>query len=263
MWRSAKGLVLIAAILALGFLAAGCGQDGGGGAFATLSPTKSAFATFSPTKSVGSPTKSIGLPSRSPTPEPSTSVPTTDTTQPSPTPSTASSSPASRPSSSPAHGTGSSSSLLWLWIALGVVILIAVIVLITRSAGRRSAATASWRSKVTDAYAQGSALYDAMRLAETAQARAAGDASTRWPEIERRADDLTQTLHALREGAPDEDSLARVSEVLGSLQALRFAVDAERASGGTGEPQRQVVRSRLADFEMSLRDLRPPDHRLA
>jgi hypothetical protein len=44
--------------------------------------------------------------------------------------------------------------------------------------------------------------------------------------------------------------------VLASLQAIRSAMDAERAPGGASPEQADVVRSRLYAFELSLRGLR-------
>ena len=148
------------------------------------------------------------------------------------------------------------SSLLWLWILLGALAVAGVIVLIVRSSGRRSAAAADWQSRVIDAYAKGSALYDAMSVAETPAALAAADAGARWSDIQRRADDLAQTLYALREAAPDEDARAGVADTLASLQAVRSALDAERAPGGAGPLHAQVVRDRMYAFEMALRALR-------
>jgi hypothetical protein len=131
--------------------------------------------------------------------------------------------------------------------------------LIARARGRRSAAASGWQSKVIDAYAKGSALHDAMSVAETPGALAADDAGVRWSDIQRRADDLAQTLYALREAAPDDESRARVANALASLQAVRSAMDAERAPGGAGAQQAEVTRGRLAAFEASLRALRAPD----
>jgi hypothetical protein len=162
-------------------------------------------------------------------------------------------------SGSPAASSGVGTSLLWLWILLGALVVIGLIVLIVRSAGRRSAAKAGWRSRVIDAYAKGSALNDAMSVAETPGALAAADASARWYDIQRRADDFSQTLYGLREAAPNEDERARVADVLASLQAVRSAMDAERAPGGAGPQHAEVVRSRLMSFEASLRALRNPD----
>ena len=83
------------------------------------------------------------------------------------------------------------------------------------------------QSKLIDAYAKGSALHDAMSVAETQGDLAAGDACARWSNIQRRADDLAQTLYALREAAPDPGDQARIADVLASLQAARSAMDAE------------------------------------
>jgi hypothetical protein len=136
-------------------------------------------------------------------------------------------------------------------------------VLITRSAGRRSAAKAGWRSRIIDAYAKGSALYDAMSVAETPAGLAADDAGARWYDIQRRADDFAQTLYALREAAPDEDSRAGVADTLAALQAVRSAMDAERAPGGAGPEYAAVVRDRMFAFQAALRALRSPDEPLS
>ena len=80
-----------------------------------------------------------------------------------------------------------------------------------------------------------------------------------WADIQRRADDLAQRLYAMRESAPDEDERARVADTLGALQAVRSAMDAERAPGGADPRQAEVVRGRLYAFDAALRALRPPD----
>jgi hypothetical protein len=130
---------------------------------------------------------------------------------------------------------------------------------IARSARRRSAATAGWRSRLIDAYAKGSALHDAMSAAEAPGGLAAADAAARWSDIQRRADDLAQTLYALREAVPqDSADRARIENALASLQAVRSAMDAERAPGGASLEQAEVVRSRLSSFELSLRALGAP-----
>ena len=189
----------------------------------------------------------------------SPSVTATPTSQPSATSSASAPAATAEPSSSPTAGSGSGSGLIWLWVLLGVIILVGVIVGIVRARGRRSAAAGSWRSSVVDAYAKGSALHDAMSVAETPGALGAYDAGARWSDIQRRADDLTQTLYALREAAPDDEGRARVADVLVSLQAVRSAMDAERAPGGADARQAEVARERLAFFEMSLRALRGSD----
>lgn len=245
MRRLTKSLALFAAVLSVGFLAAGCGHSGAGGALASLSPSRS-----------------ISVPSRTASFSPSVSAPPTDTAQPSAAQSATAPAPTAQPSSSPAPGSGSSSALIWLWVGIGAVVLITIIVLVARSSRRRSAAAASWRSKVIDAYAKGSAVHDAMSVAETPAARAAADAAARWSEIQRRADDLTQALYALSEAAPADEDRARIADVLHWLQAVRSGMDAERSPGGTNGRQAEVVRSRLRSFEAALRALQPPDDRL-
>ena len=250
MRRFTKNIVLLAAILAIVCTVAGC------------EATKSAIASISPTRSVS---VSAGSSASSSPPSPSASVSSspsvtaTPTSQPSATSSASTPAATAQPSSSPTAGSGSGSGLIWLWVLLGVIVLIGVIVGIVRARGRRSAAAGSWRSSVVDAYAKGSALHDAMSVAETPGALGAYDAGARWSDIQRRADDLTQTLYALREAAPDDESRARVADVLVSLQTVRSAMDAERAPGGADARQAEVARERLAFFETSLRALRGSD----
>jgi hypothetical protein len=163
---------------------------------------------------------------------------------------------------SPSPAASTTSSLLWLWILIAAVVIIGIIILVmvARSSGRkRSAAAGDWRQQTIDAYAQGSALYDAMLVAERPGALAADDSGARWADIQRRADDLAQRLYAMRESAPDEDERARVADTLGALQAVRSAMDAERAPGGADPRQAEVVRGRLYSFDAALRALRPPD----
>lgn len=240
MRRFTKSLVLPAAILVAGCLAAGCG-----------SAAKNAIASFSPTRSASSSA------SNSPSPPPSRSASPSPTASASVTPS-ATPTQTALPSSPPAAASGSSSGLIWLWVLLGALILIGLIVWIARARGRRSAAAAGWQSRLIDAYAKGSALHDAMSVAETPGALVAADAAARWSDIQRRADDLAQTLYALREAAPDDEGRAKVADALASLQAVRSAMDAERAPGGAGPQQAEVARERLISFETSLRALRAP-----
>ena len=247
MRRFTKHIVLLAAVLAIVCTVAGC------------EATKSAIASISPTRSAS---VSAGSSSSSAPPSPSASVSSspsvtpTPTSQPSATSSASTPTAAAQPSTSPTAGSGSGSGLIWLWVLLGVIILIGVIVGIVRARGRRSAAAGSWRSSVVDAYAKGSALHDAMSVAETPGALGAYDAGARWADIQRRADDLTQTLYALRESVPDLDQQGRIADVLASLQAVRSAMDAERAPGGAGPLHPQVVRDRMFAFETALRTLR-------
>jgi len=151
------------------------------------------------------------------------------------------------------------SSLLWLWILLGVLALLIIVYLITRS-GRRGPKPADvWRSRAIDAYAKGSALYDAMRLAEAPGALVAADAAARWADIQRRADDLAQALYAMREAAPDEDKRMRAADVLAALQAVRSAMAAERGTDVSQVPPPDLVNSRLMSFWEALQALREPD----
>ena len=161
---------------------------------------------------------------------------------------------------SPAASTSSGSDLIWLWVVLGAILLILLIVLIARSGRRRGPKPADvWRSRAVDAYAKGSALYDAMRMAEAPGALVAQDAAARWADIQRRADDLGQALYAMREVAPDEDKRMRTADVLAALQAVRSAMAAERGTDVSSVPPPEQVRSRLMAFRAALQELRPPD----
>jgi hypothetical protein len=250
MRRFAQGVALAAAILTAGCMVAGCGSAARS-AIASISPTRSASASAG--QSTSSP------PSPSPSVSPSPGVTVTVTGQPSASHSAPTAAASIQPSGSPAAASGSGSSLIWLWVLLGVVILAGVIVAIVRAGRRRSAAAAGWQSRVIDAYAKGSALHDAMSVAEAPGALGAYDAGARWSDIQRRADDLTQTLYALREAAPDDEGRAGVADVLASLSAVRSAMDAERAPGGASSQQAEVTRERLAFFEISLSALRASD----
>ena len=252
MRRFTRGLVLLTAILALGCMVAGCG-GAVKSAVGSISSTRSTSASAGQSPSASSPSLSPTVSSSSP------SVTATSAGQPSATHSVVTPTVTNQASSSTVAGSGSGSGLIWLWVLLGVLILVGVIVGIARVGGRRSAAAADQRSRVLDAYAKGSALHDAMSVAQTPGALGAYDAGARWSDIQRRADDFTQTLYALREAAPDDQGRARVADVLTSLQAVRSAMDAERAPGGASAQQAEVARERLAFFEISLRALRASD----
>ena len=221
MRRSARRLPLPVTLLAAGLLAAGCGS--------TIS------------SSIGSlPSRTATVPAR-----PSVTV-------------TVTSAPTAPATSSAAPVASSGTNLIWLWVLLGVVVLAGLIALIARS-GRHRSAAAGWRSRLVDAYAKGSALHDAMSVAAAPGGLAGTDGAARWADIQRRADDLAQTLYALREEVPQHSpDGARIADTLASLQAVRSAMDAERVPGGAGLGQADVVRSRLASFESSLRALGAP-----
>ncbi len=243
MRRLTRSVVILAAVLAAGLLAAGCGS------------VSSAISSAAP--SVTLPT----LPSNnsSPTTAPPTSEAPTTVAPTTVAPTTAA--PSTPPSISPTPVSSTSSSLAWLWILLAAIVIIGVIVavIVARRSGRQSAIAGSWRPRVIDAYAKGAALYDAISVAERSSELTAADRSARWYDIQHRMDDLSQELYSMRESAPDEDERARVADVLGSLQALRSAMEAERAPGGVGPEHAEVVRSRLFAFDSALQALRPPD----
>ncbi len=262
MRRSMKGLRLPAVILATGCLAAGCGSSASSAISNLTSRAASITATTADTTTptptdTGTPTPTVTI---TPTPIPTVTNTTTITatatatatpTTPTPTPT------ATSASASPGAATSSSgTNLLWLWILLGALILGGLIAWIVSAARGRSATAADWQSRLIDAYARGSALHDAMSVAEAPGAIGSPDAAARWADIQRRADDLTQTLYRLREAVPDDSDSARIADTLASLQAVRSAMAAERAPGGAGPQQAEVVRGRLYSFELSLRALR-------
>jgi hypothetical protein len=229
------------------------------GQTASSSPAESSSSSAATSSSPPPPTTSSAPPPTSSSPPPPTS---SSPSVPSVTSSAASSSAAPAPVAQPsasetAPASGSGSGLLWLWIVIGLAVLIGAIALIVRAVRRRSAVAASWRTKVIDVYAEGSALLDAMRIAD-ARGLVAGDgpADAQWYDIQRRVDDLARSLYALREQAPDDESRARVADVLAALQSARAAMDSERASGAVSGPGEEMIRSRLATFEASLRTLR-------
>jgi hypothetical protein len=259
-----KGFSLPVAMLVAGCLVAGCGSSAKSAIGSATSRAASAVssaagaATATPTPTV-TPTPTPTPTPTTPTAEPSTeTVTATETATAAPTESATSPTPTTSTSAA-ASGSSSGTSLLWLWILLGVLILAGLIAWIVQSGRRRSAATAGWRSRLIDAYAKGSALHDAMVVAEAQGDLASNDARARWYDIQRRADDLAQTLYALREAAPDPEDQAGIGDVLASLQAVRSAMDAERAPGGARQELAEVVRRRLYAFESSLRALRAGD----
>ena len=251
MRRLIGSLLALAALLLMGTLA-GCGTGSGSGPLSSLSPTRSVPSRTDKPSAAPSPSASA----------PTSAEATTPVTTPVPT-SAPARTPAKAPQpkvSSPAPASGSDTAI-WLWVLLAAVVLAGVITWIALAARRRnsaSAAAADRKSRVVDAYAKGAALYDAMSVAETPGALVAPDAGVRWSDIQRRADDLTQALYALREGAATEEDRSKVADVLVSLQAVRSAMDAERAPMGAGERQAEVVRSRLAGFDAALRALQTP-----
>ena len=266
----AKRLSLSAAVLVVACLAAGCGSTASSIISNLPTPTRTSTATGGPTApdSTAAPATTEAAPATTEaapaTTEaaPATSTVTITATESAPVVSpsaSATSAPAVSPTASATPGTGSGTNLLWLWILLGAAALAGLIAWIVTASRRRSAKAAGQQSRFIDAYAKGSALHDAMSVAEAPGRLGAPDAGARWADIQRRADDLSQTLYGLREAATDPADQARIAEVLASLQAIRSAMDAERAPGGASPEQAEVVRSRLYAFELSLRGLRGGD----
>jgi len=252
-----KGFSLSVAILVAGCLLAGCGS-GVKSAIGSATSRAASAVSSATGGATATPTPTVTPTPTTPTAVPSTATVTaTETATAAPTESVTSPAPASP--SAAASGGSSGTNLLWLWILLGVLILAGLITWIARAGRRRSAGAADWRSRLIDAYAKGSALHDAMSVAEVQGDLAASDARARWYDIQRRADDLAQTLYALREAAPDPEDQAGIGDVLASLQAVRSAMDAERAPGGATQELTEVVRRRLYAFESSLRALRASD----
>jgi hypothetical protein len=257
MRHPAKSLSLSAATVVVAFLLVGCGSTVSSAighltsrADATTSgPTAPDTPTAPPTTITPPPTTAPPTTAPPSTPAPSTSTTTVTATPTVTTPS---------PTASATPSSGTATKLLWLWILLGALVLIGLIAWIVSASRRHSDRAAGQRSRLIDAYAKGSALHDAMSVAEAPGNLFGADAGARWADIQRRADDLTQTLYSLRETVRDPDDQARISDVLVSLQAARSAMDAERAAGGANPQQAQVVRDRLYAFEMSLRALRGP-----
>lgn len=250
MRRFTKGWFLPAVIVA-GCLATGCGSTASS-AIGSLS-SKAATITATPPAGAANATSPAVTSTATETATETATATSTATVTATATPPATTQAPAASPTTA---ATGSGSSLLWLWILLGVAALAALTGWIVHASHRRSATAADWQSRLIDAYAKGSALHDAMSVAEAPGQYGAPDADGRWADIQRRADDLTQELYALREAVPDDGDSARIADTLASLQAARSAMDAERAPGGAGPRQAEVVRGRLDSFEMSLRALR-------
>jgi hypothetical protein len=127
---------------------------------------------------------------------------------------------------------------------------------------RPSAAAANWRPRAVDAYAKGAAFDGAVRAAER-QGVFTEAASVRWADLQRRADDLTEALYAMRETAPTEHRRVQVENAILSLRAVRDAMDAQRSPGDASSQQGGVLHSRLSALESSLNALRVPDDPLA
>ena len=254
--RLRRALLLLIALLAAASIVAGCAQASG--ITGKLSPSGDPRT---------SPDSSASVAPSSPTAAPTTVQPSVTATTPATSPPTVTATPTSAAptptvsgSPSPAPGAGT---LLWLWALLGVVVIIGLVTLISQAARRRAARNRTWRAMAVDAFAKGSALHDAVYAASLPGQSSlpgqygAGNAAARWADIQRRADDLTQTLYALREAAPTEDERARADDVLASLQALQSATQTgDMSPGGLYSSNLQT---RLQYFQAALQALRGPE----
>ena len=248
--RLRRMLLLVLALLAAASIAAGCGQASS--IAGKLSPSGDART---------SPDSSASVAPSSPTAAPTTVQPSVTATTPATTPPAVTVTPTAAPtptvSGSPAPAAGAAS-LLWLWVLLAVIVIVGLIALIGQAARRRAARNRTWRAMAVNAFAKGSALHDAVYAASLPGQYGAGDAAARWADIERRADDLSQTLYALREAAPTEDERARVDDVLASLQALRSATQTGDMPSAGG-PYSSNLQTRLQYFQAALQALRGPE----
>ncbi len=248
--RLRRALLLLIALLAAASIAAGCAQASN--IKDKLSPSGGART---------SPDSSATVVPSSPTAAPSTVQPSVPATIPATSPPAVTATPTSAAptptvSGSPAPASGAST-LLWLWALLGVIVIIGLVALISQAARRRAARNRTWQAMAVDAFAKGSALHDAVYAASLPGQYGAGNAAARWADIQRRADDLTQALYALREAAPTEDERARADDVLASLQALRSATQAGDVPPGGGYSSN--LQTRLQYFQAALQALRGPE----
>jgi hypothetical protein len=246
--RLRESLLLVIVLLAAVGLAAGCTQAGN--IRAKLSPSSGTGTSpvSSPSLAPISPTGAV-----TPTVQPSV---TATTSAPAPSATATPTGLAPAVSGSPAAA-NNAASLLWLWVLIGVIAIVGLITLITQTVRHRAAKMRNWRAMAASAFAKGAALHDAVSAAGVPGAYGGENTGGRWADIQRRADDLTETLYGLREAAPGEEERARVDDVLASLHALRTATQTG-STAPAGGPDAGALRARLRDFEAALQALRDP-----
>lgn len=152
---------------------------------------------------------------------------------------------------------------VWVLVAVAVVVVAGLVIWALVAHRRRSAAATDWQGRVIDAYAKGSALYDAMAAAEVPGALTGPDAGYRWSDLQRRADDYSQLLYAMQQQAPGEIERIQVADVIASLQAARSAMAAERSTAVPDGGLAGIARDRIAFFGSAVNSLRQPNVRPA
>jgi glucose/arabinose dehydrogenase len=166
--------------------------------------------------------------------------------------------PAGSASATASPTASSASNLLWLWVLLGAAVVIGLTAWIVHARRKHRAGQADWNTRLIDAYAQGAALHDAMAAAATPAGPGTAEATARWSDIQRRADDFGQMLYALQETAPDDENRLRIAAVLASLHSVRSALEAEWSTPHDTGTMSEVTRDRLSFFMSSLNELREP-----
>jgi hypothetical protein len=247
--RKYAGLVGLIVFILL--LLAACGEAGS----SAKQAASSIAASVTRTAATGQPSTAQPTTAAPTTAAPTTAAPTTAA------PTTAA--PTAAASTPAAAAGGSGFPWMWFWVAVGIVVAAGLVTWAIVAHRRRSTTATDWRVRVSDAYAKGAALHDAMAAAETPGALTAADAGLRWSDLQRRADDYGQLLYAMQQAAPGDQERIQVTDVIASLQAARSAMDAERSAGTPDGALAGIVRDRIAFFASSLNSLREPDVRPA
>ena len=250
--RLINSVLLASAVLLAGCLVTACAQNARAAVTATSPSTGAPAAPTSPP----SPTPTVASPTAAPTTASPTAAPSTASTTPSP--------------SSSSSSSGFGASLVWLWFVLGALVLLGIILLATLSPARRragggagspAAPVGNWHSRAVDVYAKGEAFDGAVRAAER-QGVFTEAASFHWADIQRRADDLTETLYEMRETAPSEHRRVQVENAILALRAVRDTMDAQRAPRDASAQRGGVLLSQLSALESALNALRVSDNPL-
>jgi hypothetical protein len=156
--------------------------------------------------------------------------------------------------------------MLILAIVLALLVIVVVVLaagLIVRADRRRAARQGDWDTQALDACAAADALHDQLattlmpiQLAGVDGHKAAG----RWSDTERRLDQLSTRLNALRFAAPNYTTDQATEELIMALAALRSALQVQHgaravASAPAGEPA-TAAQARLMQFDSAIRALK-------